>query len=302
MYIYVFVFLFVHVFVFVFISLYVYVCLYVYVYLYKNIFVYVFVFVFVFICVYVFAYVCVCLLVLVYVNVDVDVDVYAFFECKFICICICICFCFCFCLKNHTHMYLYVFVCLCMCLYVFVCVCLCVCVCMCACTCTCTCVCMCVCVCVYAEIVKVVWVRTWKMVSARGSRRHWRANRSLCLGLGTNDKPNHLTGGSRRSFFFLEDLELNSFFRESEWLEESGTCRVRPTLKLQKKRRDPWVSFVEPTSGARDNLTRANFGKQNWRWPPSPSLPPLPVCPSQKKKLPCLRPNRSSVHRHHAHM
>ena len=42
---------------------------------------------------------------------------------------------------------------------------------------------------------------------------------------GAKDKPNHLTAGSQ--------LELNSFIRWGEWLEDSGTCYFRPALKLE---------------------------------------------------------------------
>ena len=45
--------------------------------------------------------------------------------------------------------------------------------------------------------------------------------------------------------------------------------------------------FLWWTSEARDNRTWANFGKQNWRWPPAP---------------PCVRSKRPRVFRHHAYM
>ena len=76
-------------------------------------------------------------------------------------------------------------------------------------------------------------------------------------------------------------LKVNSFIRKSEWLEESGTFCSRCILKLEM---GTIQRFVWWTSGARDNLTWANFGKQNWRWPPCSS--------------PCVHSKRHRVYRH----
>ena len=58
----------------------------------------------------------------------------------------------------------------------------------------------------------------------------------------------------------------NSFIRQREWLEESGTCCCRPSLKLKKM--DEILSFLLVNFyGARGNSTWAFLGKQNWRWP-----------------------------------
>ena len=45
------------------------------------------------------------------------------------------------------------------------------------------------------------------------------------------------------SLFPSEQLKLNSFIRESEWLEESGTCCSQSILTLEEKK-DPKVSLV----------------------------------------------------------
>ena len=57
-----------------------------------------------------------------------------------------------------------------------------------------------------------------------------------------DNNPNHLTTHSLRSGP-SEQLKLNSFIRESECLEESGTCCSRSILFLQN-RKDPKVSLV----------------------------------------------------------
>ena len=58
----------------------------------------------------------------------------------------------------------------------------------CTCTCTCKCKCKCICKSLRSVILKVVWVRTWKMVNevweGQRSWRYWRSDRPLCLEKG----------------------------------------------------------------------------------------------------------------------
>ena len=61
-----------------------------------------------------------------------------------------------------------------------------------------------------------------------GSRRCWRSHRSLCLEKG--DRPTEQSS----SLFPSGQLKLNSFIRESEWLEESGTCFLNLFSHLSK--------------------------------------------------------------------
>ena len=61
---------------------------------------------------------------------------------------------------------------------------------------------------------------------------------------------------------------LNSVFMWREQMEDSTTFCSRPVLKLKTV---DIHGFLCLTSGASDNPTWANFGKQNWRWHPPPS-------------------------------
>ena len=85
-------------------------------------------------------------------------------------------------------------------------------------------------------------------------------------------------------------MELSSFTRKSECLEDSGTCCSRPMLKLKMCKIQGFLSVN--LSEARENLC-ANFGEQNWRWPslPSPSspllTPPSPLRVSVQKNSVC---------------
>ena len=91
-----------------------------------------------------------------------------------------------------------------------------------------SCICMCVCLCVFDQEWSVRLERWWTMPHKSevtehggGSWRSWPANRSLCTGIGSKQLPNHPV-----ACFFPKfpsgELELNSFCRWSESLEESG--------------------------------------------------------------------------------
>ena len=100
---------------------------------------------------------------------------------------------------------------------------------------------------------------------------------------------------------FKIKMELNSFIRQSKWLEDSGTFCSRLVL-------NPWMGqnqgFLSVNlSKARDFSTWAIswFAALTKTPLPSPSFPPLsPVCPSQKP--PCVDSKRLRVCRHHARM
>ena len=86
----------------------------------------------------------------------------------------------------------------------------------------------------------VLWLLWWR-------RESWRRQTEPCHNWFFPQCPSGL-------------LTLNSFIRQSEWLEESATCCSRPVLKL-KMGKIHW--FLWWTSESRDNHTWANFGKQN---------------------------------------
>ena len=65
-----------------------------------------------------------------------------------------------------------------------------------------------------------------------------------------------------------------------------------------KKGRDPWVSLLNQPLGHVVPLRGQIFVSRTP--PPPPSL--LPPCVHPRKTLPCLRPKRPCVYRHHAHM
>ena len=135
-------------------------------------------------------------------------------------------------------------------------------------------------------------VLTWKMVNpawegqtlVEGSWWYWRSHRSLCLQKRAMDQPNNLAAcfpqdgwnwkalsGKANDWRNLRHVVLNQFSH----------------LKIGEIQKFLWW-----TSEARANRTWANFGKQNWRWPP---------CVASKTP-PCVRSKRPRVYQHHAHM
>ena len=86
-----------------------------------------------------------------------------------------------------------------------------------------------------------------------------------------------------------------------KWTGSSGKAndwRTRERVVLDVFSDLEWVRtkgfFGEPL-GSRDNITWANFGKQNWLWPPA-----LRVW--IQKTPPCVRSKRLRVYQHHARM